>query len=152
MPFSQEMKELADKIYISELEPIRKLTEVELQQATRGAAARNISPSGVIQNQLSIHEKELRALANARLNSYKTVLAQARQPLSQQEIEFTLRGIEEIANVRIGTILFDLDLLIQRTRMSIDLTWSGRGRIRRHNQRDHTRQDSKLENRRGRFN
>ena len=47
MPFSQEMKELADKIYISELEPIRKRTEMELQQVTRASADRDISSSGV---------------------------------------------------------------------------------------------------------
>ncbi len=117
------MKELADKIYISELEPIRKKTEMELQQVTRASASRNISPSGVIQNQLSIHEKELRELAIARLNSYKTVLAQANQPLSQENIEFILRGIEETASVRIGSVLFELDLLVRRTGMPIDLTW-----------------------------
>ncbi len=123
LSFSQEMKGLADKIFISKLEPIRKRTEVELQQVTRASSARNISPSGVIQNQLSIHEKELRELANARLNSYKTVLAQAKHPLTQEDIEFIIRGIEETASVRIGSVLFELDLLIRRTRMQIDLTW-----------------------------
>ena len=122
MPFSQEMKELAEKIFISELEPIRKRTEMELQQVTRASASRNISPSGVIQDQITIHEKELRELANVRLNSYKTVLAQAKQPLSHEDIEYILGGIEEIASVRIGTVLFELDLLIRRTRMPIDLT------------------------------
>jgi len=123
MPFSQEMRELADKIFISELEPIRKQAGIELQQVTRSSAARNISPSGVITNQLGIHEKELRDLANARLNSYKTVLAQAKQPLIQEDIEFIIRGVEEIASVRIGSVLSELDLMIQRTRMPIDLTW-----------------------------
>jgi len=104
-------------------EPIRKQTEMELQQVTRASAARNISPSGAIQNQLSIHEKELRELASARLDSYKTVLAQANQPLSQEDIEFIIRGIEETARVRIGSVLFELDLLVRRTRMPINPTW-----------------------------
>src|SRR5260370_7755789 len=103
------MKGLADKIFISKLEPIRKRTEVELQQVTRASSARNISPSGVIQNQLSIHEKELRELANARLNSYKTVLAQAKHPLTQEDIKFIIRVIEETPTAQIRMFLFKLD-------------------------------------------
>jgi|SRR6266851_1992039 len=90
MPFSQEMKELADKIFVNSAEPIRQRTELELQQAARASASRNTGVAGLMQTRLEIHEKELRELANVRLNSYKTVLEQAKQAPSQQDIEFML--------------------------------------------------------------
>jgi hypothetical protein len=123
MPFSEEMKKLADNIFIRDSGPIRQRFGAELQRVIRASAARQISPAGAVQNQLDVQEEELRELADARLNSYTAVLKQAKQQIRHEDIDFIVRGIDEIASVRIGSIISELELQIRRTNWPIDLTW-----------------------------
>lgn len=123
MPLSQQMKELADKIFISELEPIRRRNEEELQQVIRSSATQGLSPVGIVHKQFAIHEKALREISTTRLDSCKKVLEQAKEGLAEADIQIIVEGIGAIADARIGSIVFEADLLVKRTNTPFDLSW-----------------------------